>query len=211
MTWIQTRTGLALDLVDPKPEMIDITGDAAPALSLISRFGGHAGDGRNVFSVAQHSILGARALMAETDASDIALAFLLHDAHEFAMGDFTTPVVQALNRLAWPRDSEAVSNALQALKLRLDAAIHARLGLDWPLPDRVAAHVKDMDIRMLRAERDALLGRPPRPWHRSVEAAEPIDALGWRDFLPMRPEAAAGEWLALLAEWLPHPVKGVTP
>ncbi|SHE66954.1 hypothetical protein SAMN02745157_0675 [Kaistia soli DSM 19436] len=211
MTWIQTRSGKVLDLYEPKPEMIDIERDVAPALALINRFNGHAGwykpgdgsDPVNGYSVAQHSILGARALLAEWNEPGVALAFLLHDSHEFAMGDFTTPVVAALDRLAWPRDSGAVSNALRAMKGRLDAAIYARLGLAYPIDIRLSGIVRDMDLRMLRRERDELMSAPPQRWHRTVENADPIPALGWRDFLPMHPDNATRIWLAHLAEWLP--------
>lgn len=204
MIWMQTRSGRALDLIEPDMAALDIRQDVAVPLALIKRFGAHSGDARHGFSVAQHSILGARVLLAETgDASDIALAFLLHDAHEAFIGDIASPVAQALDRLAWPVDSEAVTAALRKLKTRLDAAIHKRLGLDWPRPIRIDAYVKDMDVRMLKAERTHTMAPPPRPWHRSVEAAEPILSLDWRDFLPMKPEDAADAWMAMLAELMP--------
>ena len=52
-TWIQTYTGRAFDLLDPRPEQIDPL-DIAHALSQICRFTGHV---REFYSVAQHSVL----------------------------------------------------------------------------------------------------------------------------------------------------------
>lgn len=209
MVWIPTRSGKALDLVEPKAAEIDIENDVAVSLSLIPRFNGHAGLPQHGFSVAQHSILGARAILAEWDDTEAALAFLLHDAHEFAIGDMTTPVVQALDRLAWPRDAGTVSTALETMKFRFDAVIYKRLGLAYPIPLRLSGIVRDMDTRMLRRELDELLPASPRRFNRHVENAAPIPSLTWRDFLPMTADHLTAEWLRLLAAWMPHPIPQV--
>ena len=50
--WIQTHSGLAFDLLDPKPDQINIH-DIANALSKLCRFTGHV---KQFYSVAEHSI-----------------------------------------------------------------------------------------------------------------------------------------------------------
>ena len=51
--WVQTRTGLAFDLLEPTPDMVEAM-DIAWSLSLINRFNGHS---RYPYSVAQHCVL----------------------------------------------------------------------------------------------------------------------------------------------------------
>ncbi|MCX5571461.1 hypothetical protein [Kaistia nematophila] len=218
MTWKQSRSGLAIDLVRPDLSKIDLHVDVAVPLSLINRFDGHASFSEwHGYSVAQHCCLGADAILHETGGdTDAALAFLLHDAHEVFSGDITTPVAEALNRMVVdplgrlvvdPQGrlvpSNLVRRAIKDMKQRLDAALYARLDLDWPLPPRLAEIVADMDIRMLRAERDQFMAPPPAPWHDAVERAAPIVSLDWRRFQPKRPDEWAAEWLARLAAWHP--------
>ena len=98
MTWMQTRSGLAVDLARPDLSAIDMMTDIAIPLSLANRFAGPTGrlDGAG-FSTAQHSYLGADAVLQETGGdTDAALAFLLHDAHEAFIGDLTAPFVASL-------------------------------------------------------------------------------------------------------------------
>ena len=62
--WIQTGTGRALDLMAPTAAMIDLETDVAEALAREPRFGGHVRGGP--YSVAQHMVLGADAIVAQT-------------------------------------------------------------------------------------------------------------------------------------------------
>jgi hypothetical protein len=211
MTWKQTRSGLAIDLVSPDLSAIDITLDIAIPLSLIHRFDGHASDQPTAgYSVAQHCIKGADAILQETGGdTDAALAFLLHDAHEVFSGDITTPVAESLDRMAldtlgWPANG-IVRRAIRMMKSRLDAEIYNRLGLNPIAPAYRAELVADMDLRMLRAERDELMRPAPKSWGNAIETALPIPSLGWRDFLSMRPAEAQHEWLGRLAAWHPEP------
>ncbi len=209
MTWKQSRSGLAIDLVQPDLSKIDLRIDVAVPLSLINRFDGHASVSEwHGYSVAQHCCLGASAMLHETGGdTDAALAFLLHDAHEVFSGDITTPVADALDRLVLDPMGRPVSGlvrgAIKGMKQRLDKALYARLDLDWPLLPRTAALVAEMDIRMLKAERDAMMVAPPAPWHDAIESAEPIRSLSWQSFHPKRPDEWAAEWLARLALWHP--------
>lgn len=87
-TWLQTHSGIAFDLLEPRAEDVRLD-DIALALSRINRFAGHthmAG-----YNVAQHSYL-VMDLMPQHCSPHLKLAALLHDAHEAYTGDITTPV-----------------------------------------------------------------------------------------------------------------------
>ena len=168
MSWMQTASGRAFDLLDPQPERVDL-GDVAHALARIARFTGHTSG--IPYSVAQHSVIGSDAIMGETGHIGLGALFLLHDAHEAYVGDLSTPLKGALHErlpgfvTAWGR-----------IRRDIDDAIHLAAGLPLPLPGERLA-IGDMDLRMLRAERDALLGPTPTPWHADIEAAPPIPGL----------------------------------
>jgi hypothetical protein len=176
--WIQTGSGIAFDLINPTPDMVDFRTDVAGSLSRLPRFNGHLLHGP--YSVAQHSVMGADALFNETGRRDLAAAFLLHDAHEAYIGDITTPVARALAIYAGAaasggKDDLAAASACYAavkstetgiamMKERADQAIHTAAGVPWPLPPDVRAAVKLMDLRMLVTEQIHLLGPEVRPW-----------------------------------------------
>ena len=84
---IRTFTGLAFDYLDPKPSMICIE-DIAHALSMVCRF---AGQSREFYSVAQHSIL-----VCEILPPCLGCEALLHDASEAYMGDMARPLKRHL-------------------------------------------------------------------------------------------------------------------
>ncbi|MBS7698746.1 MULTISPECIES: hypothetical protein [unclassified Chelatococcus] len=175
--WLQTGSGIAFDLLNPTPDMVDLRRDVPDALGRIARFTGHTPTGP--YSVAQHSCIGADAVLAETGRRDIAAAFLLHDAHEAYLGDISSPMAEALAEAArivtaGHFGGSAVLMAIKRLKLRADAAIYAAAGVPWPLAPEVVAAVHLMDIRMLATERRQLLTTPPRPWNPIVEQAEPV-------------------------------------
>lgn len=215
ITWKQSRSGLAIDLVDPDLSAIDIHIDIAIPLSLINRFDGHASNQALAgYSVGQHCIKGADAILHETGGdTDAALAFLLHDAHEVFSGDITTPVAESLDRMALDTlgrpANGIIRRAIKTMKARLDVEIYKRLGLDWPLSAHRAHLVADMDLRMLRAERDELMRPAPKPWGNAIETALPIPSLSWRDFLSMRPADVQLGWMDRLVDW--HPCIGRLP
>lgn len=197
--WTQTVSGRAVDLLDPTPDMIDFN-DVAHHLARLARF---CGATVGPYSVAQHCVLGAEYLWRRTGDRDIALAFLLHDAHEAFTGDFTTPVKSALAthaRREWRSvaydAADLLKLAIGALQRRLDEAIHAAAGLAFPLAPATAALVRDIDLRLLRAERDALMAPAPRPWSPLVERAAPLPVHS-NDLLPRGAELAALEWRSL--------------
>jgi hypothetical protein len=175
VVWLQLLGSVPLALVNPSIRQIDIE-TVATVLARISRFGGHTEDG--AYSVAQHSREGAYAILRDTGRRDWAAAFLLHDAHEFAMGDIATPITDAIEHRIQAAGgavaAEAFRGAVRSLKADLDAVIYRAAGLSWPLHAETVRVVKDYDVRMCRTERDARLAPPPYRWADVFENAEPV-------------------------------------
>jgi len=211
-----TASGRRISLVAPRPEDIDWR-DVAAGLGRQTRFNGQTQV--MFFAVAEHSIRGAAvarrpdlwspwlaARLAGADIDLLARAFILHDGHEYVLGDFTTPAVGAVAAIADEISREPPYNSHGALivkaaiaeaKRRLDAAIHAKAGLPWPLPAPVAAGVKALDAVMLATEQRDLCAYV-RP---EAGAAPPLAAVIRK---PMQPGAAEAAFLeALEAEgWM---------
>lgn len=229
MTRMQSSTGLAIDLAEPDLSMIDIEKDIAGPLSRLARFGGHRvevpGEALpHPYTVAQHCVVGADALLEETGDVATALAFLAHDAHEALIGDQTTPFILALEhwteaamRVAGgPEFARAVRSALgtgvvragldglDGLKGALDAQIHRLAGLPHPLPAPIARAVKEMDMRMLDLERRLILG--PRLRNATVDElwgavakAKPVRIRG--GLVSWSQRRAREEWMRRWAMW----------
>jgi len=179
MTWMQTRSGKSFDLLNPRAADVDFE-DIAYHLAHINRFNGAVG----VYSVAQHCCLGSEYLDSIAAPIDHAFAFHLHDAHEAYIGDITRPAADALSHGA-----TLAPRAIHNLKHDLDAAIWAAAGF---VPSLAAlAVVGEVDLEMLRTERDQLLGSSPSPWTAAVETSAPLPITIER-WLPAR---AAHEWL----------------
>jgi hypothetical protein len=173
---LQVLGGAAVDLVHPLPEQIDFH-TMACVLARVPRFCGHTD--RGTLSVAQHCLEGARAIERDTGRRDAAAAFMLHDGHEYVLGDITTPVQDALVEIAIMFGNvyagDAVKSAIRHLKNRLDVAIYTAAGITFPLPADVHAIVKEYDLRMCRTERDARVAPSPYPWADVVENAVPVE------------------------------------
>lgn len=180
--WMQALGGTAVDLVNPTPDMIHWP-TIATVLARLPRFGGHTRNG--TYSVAQHCIEGAAAIVRDGHPLLAAAAFLIHDAHEAYIGDVTTPVQRALAHhadQAFPYAYHgAVERAFTSLKSALDSAIYPAAGLPWPLPPHIAAVVKSYDIRMMVTERDERLDPPPYPWRMDAERVTGCDLYHWSE------------------------------
>ena len=125
------------------------------ALSKIARFNGIYSC--LAYSVAQHSVMGADALINETGDPVLAGYFLLHDAHEAWIGDHSRPATELLADALFRMHGlpvHWVHNAVNEIKARLDQPIYHKAGLTPVLPQ----NVRDMDERMLQAETLALFG-----------------------------------------------------
>ena len=158
--------GSVINLAALEPADIDFAAMAA-GLSKLARY--NAACSCAAYSVAQHSVMGADALMRETGDAVLAGYFLLHDGHEYLIGDITRPALKLLdhhyttehrrryrNR---PAGHLTVAAALTRAKAELDAVVHQAAALP-PLKSMplYARQVHDMDERMLRAETRALFG-----------------------------------------------------
>ena len=166
--WVQTFSGTAVDLLQPRPEQILLI-DVAHALSRIARFNGHT-RGPLPWSVAQHSLLVESLLPDGADPATRLLA-LLHDAHEAYLGDMTTPVHRALLALM-----PVAVDPVETLKAGLDVAIRGAFALPEPSEAQRAAIVA-ADLLALRVERDALMAPPPREWVPLPEPPDPLPVL----------------------------------
>jgi uncharacterized protein len=183
--WTQTHNGGRFDLLDPKPEQV-IWDVVAHSLSLQCRFNGNT---KVFYSVAEHSVHVLRLVASQTTSPIARLAALLHDAHEFALGDWTTPVVRALDRLHAVEHSWAVGpeqtrpgRLLGRLKTFADVAIFAAAGIpDMAAILPYAPLIKAADRTVLMAERKHVLGESPASWGDLEHVVVPADVQpeGW--------------------------------
>jgi 5'-nucleotidase len=149
--WAQTASGRAFDLLDPAPSQVSAR-DLAEHLAKIPRF---AGATPNVaVSVAQHSVIVAEALPLRARPYGI-----LHDAHEYVLGDDQAPKLRALAAI-----DPGARAAIETLRGRADAAIHTAFGLAWPPPPDIAAAVRHADARALASEKRDYMAPEPKPW-----------------------------------------------
>lgn len=186
--------GTVLDLARPSPAEVDFR-DFAGRLSRIARFNGVPQVG--AYSVAQHSLHGAQALLAEGAGEMLAALFLLHDAHEALIGDLPTPFQHLLEAVHGP----GVRASIGRIKTAWDEAIYEAAGLPGPSAWKASWHtvIDTMDRRMMQAEARDLLGEQaqrhlgrslPRP--KSGAIANPGTIKPWP---PMKSEM---EWLGML-------------
>jgi hypothetical protein len=143
-----TPHGIRIDLDAPDPGMIFAV-DIAEGLSNITRWNGATRP--SAFSTAQHSVLVADE-MYRIDGPLAALYGLLHDGHEYIIGDVSRTTE------AWVR----CGTALDAGRFKLDRAIHASFDLDWPPPASIARLLDRAHDSVVLAEmRDLCRGREP--------------------------------------------------
>lgn len=169
--WIQTFTGRAISIFDPKPEQYCIE-DIAHALSCKNRFSGMTTE---PYSIAQHCVLGARTLEHSTA---LALAFLLHELDEVALQDEHPTLKEAIHVEQPDTESSACDPFYVLADRHRDAALEA-LGLSGLLRSTgfrksFAPEVGAVDLRMLATEKRDLLGPPPKPWKLDLDGVLPF-------------------------------------
>ena len=212
MMWMQTFTDRKMDVTNPDDAPIDFL-EIAIVLARIYRYTGHTS---RPFSVAQHCVIGHDALRSKfPDRPDIALAFLLHDAHEAYTGDISTPIQNALGVFAWAPLEDALADrgldtdawhtwtnqvapeiinaAFKEMKRRLDVVIFKAAGANFPMDPDVKAEVRSMDRIMLVTERRDLMGPSPGSWGEYDEAT-PLN----QTIYPWQRHVAAQRWLSRL-------------
>ena len=144
--WIWTHSGLKVHLLNPLTEEVSLA-DIAFSLARMCRFNCHC----EWYSVAEHCVLAS-----QLAPPGLELVALLHDAHEYVIGDLTRPLTASL-----PVGS---STDISVLKSILDDAIMLRFGLP-AVNGTVARQLREIDDRLLATECLALLGKEAlREW-----------------------------------------------
>lgn len=181
--------GSVMDLARPSAAEVDFR-DFAGRLSRIARFNGVPQVGS--YSVAQHSLHGAQALLAEGAGEMLAALFLLHDVHEALIGDLPTPFQHLLEEVHGPGVRESIGK----IKTAWDEAIYEAAGLPGPSAWKASWRtvIETMDRRMMQVEARELLGeQAKRHLGRSLPRPRIIGAIK-----PWQPVKAEFEFLALL-------------
>jgi uncharacterized protein len=171
--FVQTRSGQAVSLIDPKPNTINL-GDIAHSLARLPRFAGHT---KEPYSVAQHCVAGANAVFMEAKNPVLALHFLMHDAHEAYIGDMLRPVELLINTYLLTLGIKEVTSATfpniwANIKNVVDEAIYHALDLPRP-SDGQRIKIKGFDQRMLGMERRIHMSSSHN-WGKSVEQAHEL-------------------------------------
>lgn len=131
-----------IDLLNPKESDVNIS-IIAQALSRIPRFNGLTGDDGS-YPVAQHCVIGADAMYEATGDKELAVRFLLHDAHEAFLGDITRPVQKCLGSDFYRQ--------LESKKSKWDEVIYKKFGLTPPSSFEKTDLIHKMDNLMLAYE-----------------------------------------------------------
>ncbi|WP_336810902.1 hypothetical protein [Bosea sp. MMO-172] len=200
MSWSQTASGRALELLAPiPPDGLDLRRDIATPLGMTGRFANQMPSGV-IYPVAQHCCIGADWIYSSTHDPVPALAFLLHEGHEGPLGDWATPVIEAMQEAAdrlHPGSGISIKAIKRELAAPIDAWLHRLAGLTWPLPPEVARIVAITDVKLMLAERDHLLARPPKPW--TADRYGPLKLK--HRIVPLSPARATEQWLTRFDRW----------
>jgi uncharacterized protein len=164
-TILTLSNGTGIDLLHPKATDIDFA-VIAEHLSKEKRYNG-ATLGLE-YSVAEHSVRGAHAILEVTKDKELAAYFLLHDAHEAFLKDDTTPKKRAIAAVAeesFGLLASAIIASFDLLTDRFDVAIHEAAGLPWPPPAHLVPLIKHWDLVMFVTEwRDLMAGIEHPNW-----------------------------------------------
>lgn len=174
-TILTLSNGKGIDLLNPRPEDIDF--DAiAEHLGKETRYNGATPDVQ--YSVAQHSSIGADAILESGGNATEAAYFLLHDAHEAILKDDTAPKKQALAEIAQEQFGVLATEIVEAFELltyRHDDAIHCAAGMAWPPSFKMQMVVKKFDLIMFVTEWRDLMHNTPHPNWAPYSGIKPLD------------------------------------
>lgn len=168
--------GSVTDLAKPEPCEIDFN-EVAYGLAKLARFTGtYTGP---AYSIAQHSVMGAEALLREGEDEFMASLFLLHDGHEYKLGDDSRPKQDLLFQMLEdfsPSSASAFRDVMHRAKAGWDCAIYSAAGL--PSPDawtkKQQKTIATMDVRMAAAEAQALFGDAARKVYPASKYPAPL-------------------------------------
>lgn len=156
-TWIQSSTN---QKIDPRYLDLDCSTEVAleemaHALASKCRFTGQAKmQGSNVYTVAQHCVLGSLYI-----SPFLALPFLLHEMSEVYLADIAQPIKPFLRVIMDGHDLSWVElEDLHAIE------VLTALGLNGLHTLLYHPEVKEMDLAMLVMEKRDLMGPEPEPW-----------------------------------------------
>lgn len=159
MTWVQTVSGVAFDLLAPRVEDVRV-GDIAHSLARLARYSGHT-QGDLPWTVGAHSLLCADIVRVWGGDVRLQREALLHDAGEAYYGDLTSPVKRAfIERVAFAREDIVAQNVVGLLTGPIDRVVREALGLEVTEP----ALVKRADLVALAIERKLLMAPCERDW-----------------------------------------------
>lgn len=177
---LTTYTGRIINVLDPKPEDICL-GDIARGLSMQCRY---AGQIQAFYTVAEHSVLCARASQTRGDHDHVTKAVLLHDAAEAYVGDLIGPVKGALRSLGSRHFDYLEALFARAIAIRFDLeapdsvlpSIEEPLTLDRPV---FSTPVVKMFDKAACAREQLSLRKMPPGWKVSVEPLD-TEPFCWR-------------------------------
>jgi hypothetical protein len=203
-TVLTLANGKGVDLFDPQAADIDWK-VIAEHLAKENRYNG-ATPGV-AYSVAEHSVRGARAAIAATGDRMLAAYFLCHDCHEGFLKDDTTPKKRLIAEIAAASFGGLADPVLTAFDLatyRFDVAIHEAAGLSWPPHSGIIAAIKRFDLIMFVTEwRDLMPGFVHPNWapYSGIKPLEDtiVPAASWRE--------AMDQYLQCAHELLPGRVR----
>lgn len=131
------------------------------------------------YSVAQHACLCCDAAMEIYGDPLIAAYCLIHDNHEAALKDDTTPKKRALAEEAADMLGVLADDVLKvfaSITERHDIAIHAAAGLPWPMTEKIAQAVKSVDLTLFVTEWRDLMGNAEHPNWSDYACVSPLRA-----------------------------------
>lgn len=190
--FIQTRHGRAVDLLDPKVEDIDFE-EIAETLANIPRY---TGSSEKPVSVGKHLLIGADAVGIDDRAH-----WLLHDAHEYVLGDVGVQQQKAHSVIAEALyGSTLVAQAWHALCSHWDRVIWRAAGIARPDAEQ-QDRIHRADIIALRTEiRDFNGDRMhPRAWSDEIRATLPLN----RVYRWQPPDQVAADLYSQFRTYLP--------
>lgn len=173
-TILTMANGKGIDLFDPKASDIDFA-VVAEHLAKECRYNGAT---PGVFySVAEHSVRGAKAILAHNLDSRLAAYFLVHDCHEGFLKDDTTPKKRLIADIAaqsFGGLAEPVLTAFDLATYRFDQAIHDAARLAWPPESGMVAAIKRWDLIMFVTEWRDLMRDIPHPNPAPYSGIQPL-------------------------------------
>lgn len=184
-TVLTLANGKGIDLLNPRAEDIDFA-VIAEHLAKENRFNGATKEA--AYSVAEHCVRGADAIVATTGDRELAAYFLLHDGHEAFLKDDTTPKKSALAAVAeenFGTLARVVLDAFDVLTKSIDDVIYKAAGLST-LPhgeSLLKKKIKRCDLVMFVTEWRDLMGGQVHP-----------DWTPYRDITPLPGKIIPWDW-----------------